>query len=131
MLKWLILLIVLLPALEIGMFVWIGGEIGPWWVVLLIIFTGIIGAWLAKKQGLDTFRRAQQSMGQGIFPEEQIFDGICVLIGGILLLSPGFITDTVGLLLLIPMTRRPFKASFQALARKWTKKGTYITFRRF
>lgn len=131
MFRWLLLLIIILPALEIGLFIWVGGQIGPWWVVALIFLTGIIGAWLAKYQGLETFYRAQQSMAQGIFPEEQIFDGLCILLGGLLLLSPGFITDAIGLLLLLPFTRRPLKASLQAITRKWMKRRSFISFRRF
>ena len=131
MFRWLLLLIIVLPALEIGLFIWVGGQIGPWWVVALIILTGIIGAALAKRQGLETLYRAQQSMSQGIFPEEQIFDGVCILVGAVLLLSPGFITDAIGLMLLLPFTRRPFKASLQVIIRNWMKRGNIISFRRF
>ncbi|TXL62496.1 FxsA family protein [Cerasibacillus terrae] len=122
---WLVLLIV--SALEIGVFVWIGGLIGPWWVVLLIILTGIIGITLAKKQGMDTIRRAQASLHYGKVPKEEIFDGICILIGAIFLITPGFITDILGFIFILPVTRGIFKTRLYKLVKKWIEKNT-ITF---
>lgn len=119
-----------MPALEIGVMIWAGGQIGPWWVVLLIIFTGIIGAWLAKRQGLDTFRKAQHAMQAGRAPQEEIFDGICILIGGIVLLTPGFITDAIGFVLLIPSTRRPIKELIKKTLHQMMKNGRFMIYRR-
>ncbi|SHN06003.1 FxsA family protein [Gracilibacillus kekensis] len=130
MFRWLLLFILVVPALEIGLFVWAGGYIGPWWLILLIILTGIIGAWLAKQQGLETLNNARESMAKGYPPQEHIFDGICILIGGVVLLTPGFITDAIGFLLLVPVTRRPFKNMFQNIARKWVENGKFRVYRR-
>lgn len=128
---WLVLLvIVIMPALEIGLFIWTGSHIGAGWVVALIFLTGIAGAVLARRQGMETWRRARSAMAEGRVPKEEILDGICVLIGGIFLIAPGFITDALGVVLLLPMTRRPLKI----LIKKWlvlliSKKGVYF-FRR-
>ncbi|GAE92987.1 FxsA protein [Gracilibacillus boraciitolerans JCM 21714] len=130
MFRWLLLFILVVPALEIGLFVWAGGYIGPWWLIILIILTGIIGAWLAKQQGLETLNNARESMSRGVPPQEHIFDGICILIGGVVLLTPGFITDAVGFFLLIPITRRPFKNLFKKVARKWIDNGKFTVYRR-
>lgn len=106
---WLILIFIIIPAIEIGIFVWTGNILGPWPVVLLIILTGSIGVFTVKHQGLETWRRAQLSLYNGEVPKEQILDGICIIIAGALLIAPGFLTDFLGFLLVIPWTRRLFK----------------------
>ena len=107
--RWLLLALLIIPAAEIGLFIWIGGMTGPWWVVFLIVLTGVAGVTLAKKQGMDTWRRAQLQMNNGRPPTEEIVDGICIFIGAVFLFSPGFITDTVGFILVLPLTRGLFK----------------------
>lgn len=107
--RWLLLAFILIPALEIGVFIWIGGIVGPWWVVTLIFLSGILGITLAKQQGLETWHKARLFMQNGKIPTEQLIDGICILIGAIFLFAPGFITDIVGLFLVIPWTRKPFR----------------------
>ncbi|MCT2537181.1 membrane protein FxsA [Aquibacillus koreensis] len=130
MFRWMLLFILIVPALEIGILVWAGGIIGPWWVVLLIVLTGVIGAWLAKKQGLDTINRARQSMSYGQLPHGEIFDGICILLGAAVLLTPGFITDAMGFLLLLPVTRDPIKRGMQKALRTMMERGTITFYRR-
>ncbi|WP_138415351.1 FxsA family protein [Aquibacillus sediminis] len=130
MFRWILLLVLIVPALEIGVLVWAGGKIGPWWVVLLIISTGVLGAWLAKYQGLETIRRAQDSVAYGQLPHEEIFDGICILIGAAVLLTPGFITDALGFALLLPTTRRPIKSWLQAILRQMMDRGTITIYKR-
>ncbi|APH04105.1 FxsA family protein [Bacillus weihaiensis] len=105
----LMLLIIVIPALEIGVLIFSGRTIGAIPTILLIILTGVLGAWLAKQQGLETLRNAQQQMQFGQIPGAAIIDGLCILVGGLLLLTPGFITDTTGFLLLIPFTRNKIK----------------------
>ena len=128
--RWLLLLILIVPALEIGIFIWAGGIIGPWWVIFFIILTGVIGAALAKREGLETLNRARTEMSYGQLPAEQIFDGICILIGAVVLLTPGFITDTFGFLLLLPGTRTPIKRRLQNILQAMLDKGTITIFRR-
>lgn len=107
--RWLIITLIVLPALEIGLLLFSGKSIGVIPTVLLIIGTGILGAYLAKKQGLDTIRRLQQDLYYGRIPGDTILDGLCILVGGVVLLTPGFITDTFGFLLLFPITRNRIK----------------------
>jgi len=116
-------LIIVIPALEIGILILSGNAIGPIPTVLLIILTGVVGAWLAKKQGLETLRKAQQDMQFGQIPGMAIIDGLCILIGGVLLLTSGFITDTVGFLLLFPFSRNKFKPILLATIRKMIDKN--------
>lgn len=103
--RYIIALLICIPAAEIGFLLLSGKTIGIFPTILLIIVSGVIGAYLAKQQGLETMRRAQEQLQYGQIPGDAILDGICVLIGGTMLLSPGFITDFFGLFLLLPPTR--------------------------
>lgn len=120
--RYLLLLLILIPTFEIGVFLLAGNTIGFWPTISLIILTGILGAYLAKKQGMEAIRRAQLDMNYGQVPGEAILDGICILIGGIFLLTPGFISDTIGFLLLIPKTRTLLKIPLIKGMRRWIEK---------
>jgi UPF0716 protein FxsA len=124
--KWFLLTAFILSALEIGLFIWIGGMIGTWWVVLLIILTGAIGFYLAKQQGIEIWNQAKLAIQRGEAPTEYIINGICVLIGAVLLVTPGFITDAVGFLLVIPPTRRMFSKKIEAIMKYFIKNRTII-----
>ncbi|WP_163526571.1 FxsA family protein [Halobacillus ihumii] len=130
MFRWLFLLIIIVPALEIALFIWAGQIIGAWWVILLIIATGVIGAWLAKQQGLETIRKVQSSVGVGQEPADALLDGACILIGGTLLLTPGFISDATGFLLLLPLTRPPIKSFIRRIIMKLVDRNTITIYRR-
>lgn len=106
---WLLVIFLVVPALEITLFIWLGGYIGPWWVFSIIIVTGLVGVAFAKSQGMETLNKVRQSMAEGHPPGDYILDGICLLIAGILLLIPGFFTDIIGLILLVPFTRKPLR----------------------
>src|SRR5699024_7997542 len=95
-------------------------------VVLLIILTGIIGAALVKQQGIETWKSAQFAIYNREVPRNQIIDGICIILGGILLLTPGFVTDFLGFLLVLPWTRRPFKRLIGFIIMKQIAKGKII-----
>ncbi|GGA81940.1 FxsA family protein [Ornithinibacillus halotolerans] len=127
--NWL-LLFLLVSAAEIGLFVWIGGMIGPWWVVLLIFLTGFLGITLAKKEGLVTWRRAQQSIQYGKVPTKEILDGICIFIGGVFLFTPGFLTDITGFLLVIPYTRSFLKVFVMHIIKKLMDNNTIYIHRK-
>ncbi|MBP1968875.1 UPF0716 protein FxsA [Virgibacillus natechei] len=124
--RWLLLTLLIVSALEIGVFLWIGGLIGPLWVVLLIFLTGISGIMLAKQQGIEAWNRARISMNSGEPPTEYIIDGICIFIGAVFLFTPGFVTDIVGFMLVIPWTRSMFKNSIRKLIMKMSGKSTII-----
>src|SRR5690625_3372772 len=124
--RWLLLAFLIVPALEIGIFVWVCGSVGAWGVVGLILLTGIAGAAFARIQGLETLNRARLLMRNGQAPTEQLIDGICILVGGILLVAPGFITDIVGLLLVLPFTRAAFKVGIMRWITWKMSKGKII-----
>lgn len=130
MFKWILLAVLILPAMEVGILVWAGGQIGPWWVVLLILATGLIGTLLARQQGTEAIRRAKQAMSYGEAPQEEILDGICILVGSALLLTPGFLTDAIGFLLLLPQTRKPIKKWMVKMLKEMMERGNVSIFRR-
>ena len=107
--KYLFLLIIVLPAIEISVLLLSGHLIGVWLTLLLILVTGALGLFLAKRQGLETWRKAQEQMQFGYMPGNEIIDGICILIGGIFLVLPGLISDIFGIILLLPLTRNLLK----------------------
>ncbi len=94
------------PIIEVTVLIDVGGRIGLWPTVALVILTAFVGAALLRHQGLSVLNRAQASLQQNRFPADEVFDGICVLAAGAMLLIPGFVTDIIGLLLFLP----PFRA---------------------
>lgn len=103
------LLFIVIPALEIVVLVLSGKMIGVWPTFSLIVATGIIGVFLAKRQGLYTLERAKHELMNGRIPSDALLDGVCILVGGTLLLTPGFITDIAGFILLFPFVREKMK----------------------
>lgn len=125
----LVFLIIVIPALEIGFLLLSGKTIGVLPTILLIVLTGVVGAWLAKKQGIEALRKAQQQMQYGQIPNEAILDGLCILVGGLLLLTPGFITDITGFLLLFPISRNKIKPILLSIIRKMIDKNQFTIIR--
>jgi UPF0716 protein FxsA len=104
---WVLLaLLVLVPAVEIFVLLQIGALIGPAPTFLLLLLTGVIGAWLAKREGLAVLGTLQQDLQRGLPPGERVMEGALVVVGGLLLVTPGVVTDVVGVLLLFPPARR-------------------------
>ena len=101
----LLLAFVITPIVEIAVFIQIGGEIGLWPTLAIVVITAIVGTALLRAQGLATFASAQKSLARGEFPVSQVFDGACLLVAGALLLTPGFVTDGIGLALFFPPVR--------------------------
>ncbi len=114
---YLILLFTVLPAAELYLLIKIGSLIGAFNTVLIIVFTGVLGACMAKLEGLRVWYEFNRNVGKSIMPAEQIIDGVMVFAGGVLLITPGFITDILGFLLIIPFPRVQIKR----LIRKWVK----------
>lgn len=102
----LFLLFVIMPIMEIAVLIHVGDIIGGWNTVLLVILSAMIGAYLVKREGVATLAQAQVKIAQGQVPAEEIGSGLLLLIAGVLLVTPGFITDIFGLLLTLPTTRR-------------------------
>ncbi|WP_033070299.1 FxsA family protein [Thalassospira australica] len=97
---------VAMPIIEIAVFIQAGELIGLWPTIGVVILTAIIGTSLMRAQGLQTLAKAQKQMDQGEMPIGALFDGICILVAGVLLLTPGFVTDSFGFLLLVPPLRQ-------------------------
>lgn len=100
-----LLLFVGIPLLEIVAFVQIGGKIGALWTVILTVLTAFIGAVLVRTQGLQTLFKVKRQLAGGELPATTMVEGILLLICGAMLLTPGFITDTLGFLGLVPAIR--------------------------
>jgi len=118
----------LIPALEIYLLIEIGTFIGALNTVMLVIITGFAGAYLARLQGLQTMLRVRTSLQQGIMPTEDLIDALIIFAAGIVLLTPGFLTDLAGLLLLFPPTRAYFKRLMKLKFEQWAANRT-ITYR--
>ena len=99
------LILIIVPIIEITLFVQIGGAIGLGWTLLIILATAMLGARAIRRQGIDALARAQAQMAAGKPPVGEIVHGVLILMAGILLLTPGFMTDALGFLLLFPATR--------------------------
>lgn len=98
--------LIAVPMIEIGLFIQVGGAIGLWPTLFIVVATAMAGTVLLRHQGLGALARLQQSLEQGMAPLEPVFDGFCLLAAGLLLLTPGFFTDGVGFLLFVPAVRR-------------------------
>lgn len=96
----------IVPLVEIYFLVKVGEQVGPLKTILLVILTAVAGVYLLRQQGLSTLGRFQKNMMSGQLPAKEIFEGFFLLIGGALLLTPGFFTDFIGFLCVIPITRQ-------------------------
>ena len=111
-----IIIFFLIPLAEVYAFMTVGGEIGVLPTLLLCVLTALIGGFLVRLQGLDTLMKVQNSLKTGVMPINDIFSGFCIVIAGALLLTPGFVTDITGFLLLFP----PFRLFLQKFLSKHT-----------
>ena len=105
MLLKLFLAFTIIPIIEIYLLIEIGSMFGALTAVALVILTGFLGAFLARMQGLQTLYRIQESLREGRMPSGELLDALLIGIAGLVLLTPGFLTDSAGFLLLIPATR--------------------------
>ena len=109
MLLKLFLAFTIIPIIEIFLLIEIGSMFGALTAVTLVILTGFLGAFLARMQGLQTLYRIQESLREGRMPSGELLDALLIVIAGLVLLTPGFLTDSAGFLLLIPATRNFIK----------------------
>jgi len=105
----LLILFVIIPVTELYILIEVGKRIGSLTTISIIIFTGILGAYLVKNQGFMILKKIQNDLNDGIMPGDSLIQGAIILAGGILLLTPGFVTDTVGFIFLIPASRNVIK----------------------
>ncbi|MDQ0270093.1 FxsA family protein [Cytobacillus purgationiresistens] len=113
-----LLLLLTVPALELIVLLMAGNTFGVGPTFLAILLTAIVGAYIAKRQGLETMRKMQRQLQYGEMPGQTLLDGVCIFIGGVLLIVPGFITDAVGILLLLPFVRNSLKAFIYKMIKK-------------
>jgi len=102
----LFLVVLIVPFVEIYVLLQVGGLIGAFPTIFLVVFTAVLGAWLLRRQGFATWQRFQANLAQGTVPAYEMIEGPILLVGGALLLTPGFFTDIVGFACLIPALRR-------------------------
>lgn len=105
MLAKLLMVFISVPLIEIVIFIEVGSRIGTWITLLIIALTAVLGASMAHREGLKVWWRIQEKLYSGVMPDEELLDGLLILIAGALLLTPGFLTDAVGFSLLYPRTR--------------------------
>ena len=112
----LILLFIVVPIAELYVIIQVGEAIGLWPTLALLLADALLGSFLLKHQGRGAWRRFNEALAQRRFPGKEVADGVLIVIGGTLLLAPGFLTDIVGILLLVPPTR----AIVRGLMRRFT-----------
>lgn len=100
------LLFIVIPLVELYFIIVVGDIIGAFWTVMLVLLTAVVGVNLLRFQGMSTLTRAQKNMAQGALPAMEMMEGVALALAGVLLITPGFITDSIGFLLLIPASRQ-------------------------
>jgi len=121
---WLFLLFIVAPLLELYVIIQVASVIGGWETIALLIVESALGAYLLKRQGYATLAKISQAVNEGRIPSNELIDGLLLLVAGALMLAPGFIGDVLGFLLIIPVTRLPFRA----IVRKRFEAGKYSSF---
>lgn len=119
MLRFLFLLFLLIPLIEIYFLIQVGSVIGAGWTIFLVVATAVLGAALLRIQGFNTLQRAQNSMAQGEIPAIAMLEGVALLFSGAMLLTPGFFTDAFGFALLVPTVR-------QSLIKRVISRGQFV-----
>ena len=112
----LVLVFIVVPIAELFVIIQVGELIGVWPTLLLLLLDAIVGSWLLKREGRAAWRRFNEALAERRMPGKEVADGFLVILGGALLIAPGFLTDILGVLLLIPVTR----AVFRRILRRWT-----------
>jgi UPF0716 protein FxsA len=119
MLLKLFLAFTLIPFAEIYLLIKIGSYIGAFNTVVIVILTGFLGALLARYQGLQTILKVRESLNRGQIPASEMLDALLIFLAGVVLITPGFLTDIAGLIILIPRTRSLFKVWIRRKFTQW------------
>ena len=109
---------VVVPLVEIYVLIQVGQVIGPWWTILLLIGAGVLGSVLVKREGGRAWRALQDALASHRMPATELADGALILIGGTLLLTPGFMSDIVGLFCILPFTRPVARRALAGIVRR-------------
>jgi UPF0716 protein FxsA len=123
----LVLLFIVVPIAELAVLIQVGQAIGVWWTIAILIADAILGSILMRAQGRAAWRRFNEAMAAGRVPAREVVDGALVMFGGLLMLTPGFITDILGFVLLMPPTRAAVRA---VLVRRLAQRMTVSSIRR-
>ena len=102
---WILLAFIAVPIIEIGLFIQVGGIIGLWPTLFIVLLTAVVGSWLVRNQGMIAIFNLKSSLSEMRDPTESLASGAMILVAGVLLLTPGFFTDFIGFLFLMPFTR--------------------------
>jgi len=113
------LLFIVVPVLEIYVLIQVGQVIGAWWTILLLVVDGFLGSWLMKREGGRAWGALREALAGGRMPARELADGALILVGGTLLLTPGFLSDVAGFFFVLPFTR---PVARRALTRFLTRK---------
>ena len=112
----------LVPFIEIYLLIKIGAQVGAFNTILIVILTGLLGASLARLEGIKTMTKVRDSLNRGDLPAEEMLDAMLIFAAGVVLLTPGFITDLAGITLLVPKTRYWLKRWLRKKFDEWLKK---------
>jgi UPF0716 protein FxsA len=126
----LFVLFTVMPVVELAILIRLGTAIGVFPTIAIVVLTGIAGAYLARTQGFSVLAKIRARMAEGAFPAEELLDGLLVLAAGIVLITPGILTDISGFLLLVPRTRRVAKEFLSRYIRTHIQSGS-IDYREF
>jgi UPF0716 protein FxsA len=105
----LLVLFVVVPLVEIYVLIQVGQVIGAWWTVLLLVLDSVLGAWLVRREGARAWQALREALGSGRMPAAELADGALVLVGGTLMMAPGFVTDVFAFFMILPLTRPLFR----------------------
>lgn len=120
-------LFLVVPFVELFVLLQVGQAIGALDTIALLVLVSIVGAWLVKREGLGVLRRAQERVAAGTVPGRELVDGVLILFAGALLLTPGFLTDVVGILLLLP----PVRAALRGTTLRWLRRRSSVAVVRY
>ena len=120
----LLILFTVVPLIELALLIKLGNLIGLWPTIFIVIATGVLGAALARNQGTRTVGAIRAELAQGRAPTESLINGLLILVGGVVLLTPGLLTDLLGFSLLIPFTRNWFKKELRGRLRKYAERNS-------
>ncbi|WP_169087025.1 FxsA family protein [Paenibacillus sp. PL91] len=125
MYKWLLAVFIIVPIVELLGIFQVGSWIGGWNTFFILVLMGLAGAYLARAEGRKVWGEAQRQMQAGQIPGQSLLDGLCVLAGGLLLLMPGFVSDIIGITLLIPTTRSFYRQIMLHWIEKRLRNGNF------
>jgi UPF0716 protein FxsA len=121
-------LFIFIPIIELALLIKVGTLVGVWNTIFLNIVISAVGAFIAKYEGMQVLIKTQENLSRGIMPDNELMDGFMIFAGGALLLTPGFLTDAIGILLIFPLTREVIKFFIRKKLKGMFDKGQIVSF---